>query len=852
VLLWLKRLFVGSLRRQLAVGMALTVAATMSLFVSDMIHRQQSVMLEQQTKNATGLAQSVATSGAVWVASRDFSGLQQIVEGLSNYPDLRHAIVLDLSGQVLAHSDHSRHGLYLTDLPRDNKPAVLRTGPDLVDVVSPVMIAGNHIGWVRIGLGRSSVDAELARVARSGVYYALIAIALCTLLAFLAGHYLTRRLYAIQQVADAVQVGKSQMRAKVSGDDEAADLAIRFNGMLDSLSQRETALRESEGRFRHLFEGNSSVMLLIDPKSGKIVEANQAAASYYGHAGGQLIGMSMNEIGTLPPERIAEEMQHALREECNYFVSSHRLASGQARDVEMHSTQIESGGRSLLFCIVNDITERKRAEEATNEAHKRLLAVFNGLDAIVYVADMNTYELLFVNKFVKDAFGDVEGQPCWKAIQAGQTGPCAFCTNGRLLDAAGNPGEIYHWEFQNTTNGKWYDIHDRALRWVDGRIVRLEIATDISERKKAEEALQESAKRHRTILHTAMDGFWLTDAEGNLLEVNEAYCKMSGYTEQELLAMRIPELEAAEAAAQTAVHMQRIVAQGEDRFESRHRRKDGSIFDIEVSVQYRPVEGGRFIAFVQDITARKQQHETVKRLNSELEQRIQERTQELQRANRELESFSYSVSHDLRAPLRAIEGFSSLLEKEYSEKLDERARDYFKRVRGGATRMAALIDDLLNLSRITRQEMHRAQVDLTALVRDAAGVLQAAEPEHRVEWQIAPDVRAEGDSGLLRIALQNLIGNAWKYSSKREVARIEFGVTQWNGRQAFFVRDNGEGFDMAYADKLFGAFQRLHSAEEFPGSGIGLATVARIIHRHGGSVGAEGRVHEGATFYFTL
>jgi len=255
---------------------------------------------------------------------------------------------------------------------------------------------------------------------------------------------------------------------------------------------------------------------------------------------------------------------------------------------------------------------------------------------------------------------------------------------------------------------------------------------------------------------------------------------------------------------------------------------------------------------VTDITERRNIEERTRQINVELERQVSKRTQELQAANSELESFSYSVSHDLRAPLRSIEGFSSLLEKEYGEKLDERGRDYFRRVRGGATRMGRLIEDLLNLSRISRQEMHRGQVNLSALAQEAADELQAAEPERRVEWVIAPDISTEGDSGLLRIALENLIGNAWKYSSKRESARIEFGVGQWNGTSAFFVRDNGDGFDMAYADKLFGAFQRLHTPEEFPGTGIGLATVKRIIHRHDGEVGAESRVHEGATFYFTL
>jgi light-regulated signal transduction histidine kinase (bacteriophytochrome) len=239
-------------------------------------------------------------------------------------------------------------------------------------------------------------------------------------------------------------------------------------------------------------------------------------------------------------------------------------------------------------------------------------------------------------------------------------------------------------------------------------------------------------------------------------------------------------------------------------------------------------------------------------INIELEQRVEQRTHALQAANSELESFAYSVSHDLRAPLRAIAGFSRLLETEYAAHLDERGQDYFGRIRGGATRMGTLIDDLLNLSRVSRQEMQHSLVDLTALARDVAEDFQRIEPERRVEWVIAPQVTATGDPGLIRIVMQNLIDNAWKYSSKRDAARIEFGVSERGGRPAFFVADNGEGFDMTYADKLFGAFQRLHSPGEFPGSGIGLATVKRIIHRHRGEVGAESKVGEGATFYFTL
>jgi light-regulated signal transduction histidine kinase (bacteriophytochrome) len=253
-----------------------------------------------------------------------------------------------------------------------------------------------------------------------------------------------------------------------------------------------------------------------------------------------------------------------------------------------------------------------------------------------------------------------------------------------------------------------------------------------------------------------------------------------------------------------------------------------------------------------DITERKRHEEELQRLNEELEQRVAGRTHALELANKELEAFSYSVSHDLRAPLRAINGFSRLVTEQYAGKLDDVGRDMLGRVSAGAEKMDQLIDDLLKLSRISQQAMKTEPVDLSALARELAGELQASEPGRKAEWLIAPRVTAEGDPGLLRVVLQNLLGNAWKYSSKRAAARIEFGVDGKDGQVAYFVRDNGAGFDMAHAPQLFGAFQRLHSAAEFPGSGIGLATVSRIIHRHGGEVRGEGRVGEGAVFHFTL
>jgi len=242
----------------------------------------------------------------------------------------------------------------------------------------------------------------------------------------------------------------------------------------------------------------------------------------------------------------------------------------------------------------------------------------------------------------------------------------------------------------------------------------------------------------------------------------------------------------------------------------------------------------------------------IKKHNLKLESEVVERTKQLQDANKELEAFSYSVSHDLRTPLRGIDGFSQILLDEYQDKLDEQGKTYLHRVRSASQRMAQLIDDMLNLSRVGRAEMNIQQVNLSEIARAIADELHGNQPEREVKFIIQEGINVQGDGHLLRIVLENLIRNAWKFTSKHATAQIEFGVQKQDEKTVYFVRDDGAGFDMNYAEKIFGAFQRLHSVDEFPGTGVGLATVQRIIHRHGGKVWAEGEVEKGATIYFTI
>jgi PAS domain S-box-containing protein len=377
---------------------------------------------------------------------------------------------------------------------------------------------------------------------------------------------------------------------------------------------------------------------------------------------------------------------------------------------------------------------------------------------------------------------------------------------------------------------------------------------DITERKKTEEALRQSDEKLRLLISGVKDyAILMLDPEGRVTTWSEGGERIMGYRADEIIGQHFSRFYMPEALTQNKPSQELKIAAEQGRFEEEgwRVRKDGSRFWANVVVTALRDKTGQLRGFgkvTRDITERRRADEELERQRGELERS----NAKLIAANKELEAFSYSVSHDLRAPLRGIDGFSLALLEDYADKLDENGRDYLHRVRAASQRMGILIDDLLNLSRVTRADMRLENADLGTIARSIVTELQNAQPERRAEFRIEEGLEAVVDSRLLRIALENLIGNAWKFSSKRESACIEFGRADCDGGATYYVRDNGAGFDQAYADRLFGAFQRLHDSADFPGTGVGLATVERIIHRHGGRIWAESAVERGATFYFTL
>jgi PAS domain S-box-containing protein len=361
---------------------------------------------------------------------------------------------------------------------------------------------------------------------------------------------------------------------------------------------------------------------------------------------------------------------------------------------------------------------------------------------------------------------------------------------------------------------------------------------------------------YRQVFEAARDGILIMDAEtGRIRDVNPFLLELLGFSYSEMVGKTLAELGPFRDIGSNEAMIDRIRRQGCVRYDDLPiETRDGRHVDVEFVSNIYDAGGAQVIQCqIRDVTDRRNVELEVLRLNAELERRVAKRTEQLQAANQELEAFSYSVSHDLRAPLRHIVGFVELLQKDAGPNLSEKSVRHLTTISKSAKRMGVLIDDLLAFSSVGRAGLQKVELNLNELVRDAMRDFQVEIAERRIDWRIAPLPPIWGDRALLRMVLVNLLGNAVKFTGNRAEARIEVGVAPSSAREtAIFIRDNGAGFDPQYADKLFGVFQRLHSQAEFEGTGIGLANVQRIIHRHGGRVWAEGMVDAGATFYIAV
>jgi PAS domain S-box-containing protein len=644
----------------------------------------------------------------------------------------------------------------------------------------------------------------------------------------------------------------------LSGADVTAIVGISID--ITEQQRIETELRQSEARQRALLAAMPDMVFRISQKGYfRDFSAPEGVGTLLPRE--QIIGTHVRDL-SLPETAIEASLAAYERAIVTGKMQTVEYAVETPEGSQHFESRVVRSGVDEIVSIVRDITERKRSDEALRLSEQRLRQIIDLVPHLIFAKDIHG-RFVLANRASADLYGTTPAELVGK-------------TDADFLISAEEMESFRAADYEVIERNTVKVIPEERITDITGRVRVMQtikipftfsgtstpavigVATDITELKETEMALRESEARFRQFAEHMPFIVWMIAIDGNrFVYLNSTFEEIIGHT----LADRGPRLrdwldviyrEDVSVVLDFARQLRRLEPM---QVELRIVRPEGDIRWLRV--HYFPVrnEAGALAlhsGIAEDITQRKAAEAEIYRLNEELEERVRQRTYELEAANRELESFSYSVSHDLRAPLRAINGFSLALVEDYGDRLDRAGLDYLERVRAGSQRMASLIDDLLTLSRVTRQEMRRVPLNLSPLAAAIAAELQATQPERQVKFTIAPDLWVTGDPNLLRIVLDNLLHNAWKYSGKHAQTHIEVGRLDQPEGAVFFVRDDGAGFAMEYVDKLFGPFQRLHREGEFEGTGVGLATVQRIIHRHGGHTWAEGEVEQGATFYFTL
>lgn len=699
-----------------------------------------------------------------------------------------------------------------------------------------------------VGASRSmaAIDGEIMQTLVNTTLIAAGLLVIGLLLCLALANQIALPLNQVSEGALRIADGDFSQKLDIRGPRELVDLGQSINAMGDSIKGRrqvEDNLRINEERLDAGLDAANSGLWDWSPLDNTVYYDER----YYTMAG--------YEPYEFPPEfdqwqqRVhPEDVDQGLLIVQDYLASNRPNFVMEFRFLRKDGTWMwiqgygkavdrdESGKVTRLVGVHTDLTARKNMEEALRDSEHRFRMLFEEMAEGFALHEVITdeqgnpvdYTFLEVNPAYEELTGLTRDKLVGHTVKEVLPGiePYWIETFGKVALT----GEHQKIENYATPLDRWYEVNAYCPR---PRMFAVTFS-DISRRKKAEEQLVKLAKfpaqNPNPVIRVALDG--------TVLYANNSSKKLLTHWKTRENALIPPEW---------------ITVIGDAFQKKTIQEADIQCGQVIYSCIFVPiVDENTVTLYARDITDRKMAEEEILRLNATLEQRVQERTQQLQAANRELEAFSYSVSHDLRSPLRGIDGWSQALQEDFGSQLDPKAMRYLDRVRAESRHMSELIDDLLTLSRISRTELKKTTVDLSMLTSGIADRVREGHKDTEYEFDIQQGLLTTGDKRLLEIALTNLMENAAKFSSKRQVARIAFGQTLIDERPVFFVKDNGVGFDMAYTQNLFGAFQRMHSQEEYPGTGIGLATVRRIVQMHGGIIWADARLDEGATFYFAF
>jgi len=634
-----------------------------------------------------------------------------------------------------------------------------------------------------------------------------------------------------------------------------------LNGVIIDITQRkqsEEALRDAELKFRTIFDSASDGILLADAGNKRFTSANKKMYAMLGYTKDELLKLRVSDI----------HPQESLPYVIDQFEKLARKEIAMAHDIpvirkdktvffaDVNSSSIILDGKEYLIGMFRDITERKAMEEALRQEQQFLKSLLDNLPEIFYLFTYPENRLMLSNKQVETLLGfnaeEIHGRHVTEWF-APEYRDAILKAIDEVMEKGKNSIEAP----LLTKDGQQIPFFLTGAKFeVNEQSYFMGIGMDLTERKKAEENLKQSQLFNEAVINSIPGLLYLYDETGHLIQWNKQHEELTGYSGEEIKDRYILDWFGGIEPDTSSIKkgMADVMAKGYGTAEARLTTKDGNSIPMYFTGVKLNISGrDHLLGIGTDITERKKAEKELEKYREHLEELVRERTIKLEASNKELEAFSYSASHDLRAPLRSIEGFSQALLEDYRDKLDIQGKDYLTRIKTATRRMADLIEDMMQLSRITRMEMNIEKVNLTLIARSVMSELQKSQPQRQVEISIADSLEDTADLRLMRIVLDNLLSNAWKFTEKQAKAKIEFGLWKTEGSvKAYFIRDNGAGFDMAYSDKLFAPFQRLHVDDEFPGTGIGLATVRRIINRHGGKVWAEGEIDKGASFYFSI